>query len=214
MFRLYRAAFGNTQPFPNPEATNSALSPSLQAEAKKIPGFAVFSPDRAQLIGSANLAQDQLTLANAFALRPQFLSKYPSSLTEPQFVDALLTNIRNDCGTDLTAQRDPLVAQYDQGGRGRVLYRIADDNLQGNAINNRTFIDAEYDRAFVASQYFGYLRRDSDIGGFLFWLEQVSSAQLRDVPKQHAMVCSFITSAEYQLRFGSVATHSNDECSY
>ena len=55
-------------------------------------------------------------------------------------------------------------------------------------------------------------RRDADMAGFLFWLGQVSSAPLRDVPKQHAMVCSFITSAEYQLRFSSIVTHSNAEC--
>lgn len=75
-----------------------------------------------------------------------------------------------------------------------------------------TFIDAEYNRAFVATQYFGYLRRDADMAGFLFWLGQVSSAPPRDVPKQHAMVCSFITSAEYQQRFSPVVTHNNSEC--
>jgi hypothetical protein len=92
------------------------------------------------------------------------------------------------------------------------MYRLADDNAQTNPVNNRAFIDEEYNRAFVATQYFGYLRRDPDIGGFLFWLGQVSSAPLRDVPKQHAMVCAFITSAEYQQRFSSVVTHSNAEC--
>jgi hypothetical protein len=30
--------------------------------------------------------------------------------------------------------------------------------------------------------------------------------------RQHALVCSFITSAEYQQRFGALATHSNAEC--
>ena len=135
------------------------------------------------------------------------------SLNAQQFVDTLLANIRNDSGSDLTAQSDALIAQYNQNGRGMVLYRVADDN-QINPINNRAFIDAEYNRAFVASQYFGYLRRDSDIGGFLFWLGQVSSAPLRDVPKQHAMVCSFTTSTEYQLRFSSVSTHNNSECGH
>jgi hypothetical protein len=72
--------------------------------------------------------------------------------------------------------------------------------------------DAEYNRAFVFTEYAGYLRRDADIGGFLFWLGQVSSAPLSDATKQHAMVCSFTTSAEYQQRFSSVVTHSNAEC--
>jgi hypothetical protein len=112
----------------------------------------------------------------------------------------------------LQAQRSALITLFNSGGRGNVVYRLADDNVTTNPIDNRAFIDAEYNCAFVATQYFGYLRRDSDIGGFLFWLGQVNSAPLRNVPKQHAMVCSFITSAEYQQRFSSVVTHSNGEC--
>jgi len=81
-----------------------------------------------------------------------------------------------------------------------------------NPIDNRAFIDAEYNRSFVASRYFGYLRRDADIGGVLFWLGQVNSAPLQDVFKQHAMVCSFVTSAEYEQRFSPVVTHFNREC--
>jgi hypothetical protein len=92
------------------------------------------------------------------------------------------------------------------------MYRLADDNAQTNTIHNRAFIDAEYNRGFVVTQYFGYLRRDPDIAGFLFWLNQVNTAPVRDVPKQHALVCSFITSKEYQERFSSVVTHSNSEC--
>ena len=41
---------------------------------------------------------------------------------------------------------------------------------------------------------------------------QVNSAPLRETTKQHAMVCSFITSAEYQLRFSAIVTHFNSEC--
>ena len=93
-----------------------------------------------------------------------------------------------------------------------MVYRLADDNVQTNPINNRLFIDEEYNRAFVATEYFGYLRRDADIGGFLFWLGQVNSGPLRDTNKQHAMVCSFITSREYQQRLSSIVTHSNSEC--
>jgi hypothetical protein len=92
------------------------------------------------------------------------------------------------------------------------MYRLADDNTLTNTINNRTFIEAEYNRAFVFTQYAGYLRRNADLAGFLFWLGRVDSAPLRNVGAQHAMVCSFITSTEYQLRFSSVLTHSNAEC--
>ena len=205
--RLYRAAFGNNQPFPNP-----IPDPNHPGEEKKVVSYQAFVQDRARVVGGSNLAQSQLDLANAFVLRPDFLTKYSASLDGPSFVDAVLATIKNDIGVDLISQRTALINLFNSGGRGAVLYRLADDNVQTNPINNRSFIDAEYNRAFVATQYFGYLRRDADMAGFLFWLGQVSSAPLRDVPKQHAMVCSFVTSAEYQQRFSPVVTHSNAEC--
>jgi hypothetical protein len=162
--------------------------------------------------GGAQLAQLQLALANAFVERDEFKNKYSPTLDGPGFVDAVLATIMNDIGVDLTAQRQALIDLFNQEGRGSVIYRLADDNVQTNPIDNRAFIDAEYNRAFVFTQYAGYLRRDSDIGGFLFWLGQVNGGPLRDTAKQHAMVCSFITSAEYQQRFSSVVTHSNSEC--
>jgi hypothetical protein len=207
VYRLYRAAFGNTQPFPNPNS--NAQFPN---EEKKLPSYGVFAPDRARVKGGATLAQTQLDLANAFVLRASFLTRYPANLDGPGFVDAILANINTDIGANLSSQRDALIALFNQGGRGAVVYRLADDNAAGNPIDNRAFIDAEYNRAFVLTQYFGYLRRNPDIAGFVFWLNQVNSAALRDVAKQHAMVCSFITSTEYQLRFSSVVTHNNTEC--
>ena len=113
-----------------------------------------------------------------------------------------------DCGLQLHRTMEMI----QQEGRGAIVYRLADDNVQTNPISNGPLTDEEYVRAFVATQYFGYLRRDADIGGFLFWLGQVSSAPLRDLSKQKAMVCSFITSGEYQQRFSPVVTHSNAEC--
>ncbi len=206
VFRLYRAAYGNNQPFPNPDNSN-------MTEAKKLPSYQVFSRDRAKVIGGSNLAQKQLELANLFVSRAEFLTRYPGSLTTAdQFVDAVLAQIQTDLGVNLSSQRAALIGLYNSGGRGAVMYRLADDNIQTNPINNRSLIDAEYNRAFVTTQYFGYLRRNPDIGGILFWLGQVNGAPLRDLAKQNAMVCSFITSGEYQLRFSPVAPHSNTEC--
>jgi hypothetical protein len=206
--RLYRAAYGDNQPHPNPNT-----DPNFPNEEKKMPSYTTFVADRARVIGGASLAQSQLDLANAFVARPEFIAKYPASLsTAGQFVDAVLATIQNDIGVNLGAQRNNLINLYNSFGRGGVLYRLADDNAQTNPISNQAFIDAEYNRSFVLGQYFGYLRRDPDIGGFVFWLGQVSSGPLRDVPKQHAMVCSFTTSAEYQFRFGPVASRDNSEC--
>jgi len=201
VYRLYRGSFGNSQPFPNPDGSN-------QTEANKIPLYSKFKADRQAVIGGASLPQQQLDLANAFVLRPEFTTKYPVSLTLDQFVDAVLATINNDLGADLTSQRNALIGL---GSRGAVMYRLADENAT-NPINNQAFIDKEYNRAFVYSQYAGFLRRDGDVGGFLFWKGQIDSAPLRSPTKQSAMVCSFITADEYELRFGNTVTHHNSEC--
>lgn len=206
--RLYRAAYGNNQPFPNTQT-----DVNFPNEEKKMPNYAVFSQDRAAVVGGGDLAQKQLALANTFVGRAEFTAKYPASLsTAAQFVDAALGTIQTDLGVNLGGERSNLITLYGSLGRGGVMYRLADDNNQTNPINNRSLIDAEYNRSFVLGEYFGYLRRNPDIGGFVFWLNQVNSGPLRDVPKQSAMVCSFITSAEYQLRFSPVATRNNTEC--
>jgi hypothetical protein len=58
-------------------------------------------------------------------------------------------------------------------------------------------------------QYFGYLRRDPDQGGYGFWLSVLNTSEQNNY---RGMVCAFVTSAEYQLRFGSNVTHTNAEC--
>jgi hypothetical protein len=204
VYRVYRVSFGNSQPFPNPFP-----DPNFPGENLKIPGYAKFAQDRALVVGGSNLAQSQLDFANAFVQRPEFIAKYPASLsTAAQFVDAVLATIQTDLGVNLSSERQNLINLYGTLGRGGVIYRLADDNTQTNPINNRLLIDAEYNRGFVYGEYGGYLRRDSDIAGFQFWLGQVNSGPLRDVPKQHAMVCAFVNSDEYQLRFSTIITHN------
>jgi hypothetical protein len=58
-------------------------------------------------------------------------------------------------------------------------------------------------------QYFGYLARDPEPGGFAFWLDVLNN---REPNNFRAMVCAFITSTEYQQRFSSVVTQSNAQC--
>jgi len=67
----------------------------------------------------------------------------------------------------------------------------------------------QYNKAFVLVEYFGYLQRNPDTGGYDFWLNVISN---REVGNYRWMVCAFITSTEYQQRFSSVITHSNGEC--
>jgi hypothetical protein len=102
-YRLYRAAYGDNQPFPNPDT-----DPRYPGENKKLPSYAVFVQDRARVPGGANLAQAQLALADDFAERPEFLDRYPANLTGPQFVDAVLATIRSSFFADPAATRSVL----------------------------------------------------------------------------------------------------------
>ena len=96
------------------------------------------------MIGSANLAQDQLALANLSVSRPEFTGKYAANLSGAQFIAAVLANIQAASGVDLSGQTAALTTLFNSGGRGAVLYRLADDNVATNPINNRPLIDAEY----------------------------------------------------------------------
>jgi hypothetical protein len=66
-----------------------------------------------------------------------------------------------------------------------------------------------YNEAFVLMEYFGYLKRDPDIAGYNFWLNVLNN---HEQGNYRSMVCAFITSAEYQLRFSPVVSRSNRDC--
>ncbi|MBA2527002.1 MAG: hypothetical protein H0V18_14660 [Pyrinomonadaceae bacterium] len=76
--------------------------------------------------------------------------------------------------------------------------------------DSRAFAQAEYNASFVQMQYFGYLRRDVDAAGYDLRLNVFLDNRQ---PNNHRrMVCAFLTSAEYQLRFSSFVTNTNAEC--
>jgi hypothetical protein len=67
-------------------------------------------------------------------------------------------------------------------------------------------VRAEFNRAFVLMQFFGYLRRnpndapDTDYTGYDFWLTKLN--QFNGVYIRAEMVKPFLASAEYRKRFG------------
>jgi hypothetical protein len=215
VYNLYRVAFGNNHPANLRNADTATSCPAPQPAptflGAHLPRYEVFAADRARL-DAAQLAATQLALATNFAARPEFTTLYPTSQTAEMYVDALLGNIQAASGANLTSQRAALITLFGTGGRGAVLYRLADDDMAGNPINNRAFLDAEYNRAFVSTQYYGYMRRDGDVCGLNFWLRTVNNFPLRSATGQNAMVCAFVTATEYQQRFSAGVTRANAEC--
>lgn len=161
------------------------------------PNYNEFKTDRRVVnTGSTGKA----TLAASFIQRAEFIQKYPNTLGREGFVDAVLETVLQTSGVNLGGQRNALLNQFDTGGRAAVVAAVADDP---------SLSQAEYNRAFVAMQYWGYLHRDYDQGGYDFWLDIVNN---RATNNYRAMVCAFITSAEYQERFGNTLFYNNQDC--
>ncbi len=165
------------------------------------PSYAEFTRDRNRLVASSDLEANKQAFAGEFVQRPAFAQKYPQSLSHSEFVDALIKTVKDVSGVDLASQRATLVADYDaNNSRARVVRLVVD---------NASFAQGEYSKAFVLAEYFGYLRRDPDEAGYKFWLDVLNNK----VPGNYrAMVCAFLTSREYQERFGSVVTRSDASC--
>ena len=88
-------------------------------------------------------------------------------------------------------------------GRAAVLTRLAAESR---------VVDANYNQTLVLFQYFTHLRRNPDEAGYTAWVNTLKSKPLRDTDAARSMVCNFINSAEYQNRFGMLATHHSREC--
>lgn len=169
------------------------------------PTLAEFDTDNRQIAAyGADLQAGRRAFARSFVLRPEFLEKYWVSQKADQFVSFLLEEVLRVSGVDLSSERTTLTAQYDgtSARRAEIIQGIAD---------NPSFARREYSRAFVLMQYFGYLRREPDDEGYNFWFNSLNT-RMSDPTAHRALVCAFITSAEFQSRFGMLVTRTDREC--
>jgi hypothetical protein len=190
VYRTHKAAFGNLAGAPVPVRFLDFLKETQQIS-------------KAVQVGVGNWQAQLETNKQAYILtiiqRPDFLAAFPNSMTAQDFVDKLDMN----AGQVLSvAENAALVAVLgstpsDINKRAQVLRSVADDD---------DFRNAEFNRAFVLMQYFGYLRRnpndlpDLDFSGYSFWLNKLDSFNGNFVNAE--MVKAFIQSLEYKQRFG------------
>jgi hypothetical protein len=144
-------------------------------------------------------------LAAAFVERPEFKRRYPATMKPAEFVDSLLTILAQGAGVDLGPERSLLIGLLDDSANGRaaVLTRLASD---------QRVVDANYNSALVLFQYFSYLRRNPDETAYNTWVSTLKNKPLRDPDAARSLVCNFLNSAEYQNRFGMLATHNPRQC--
>jgi hypothetical protein len=144
------------------------------------------------------LEANKQAYAGEFVQRQRFTTALPPSLNPGEFVDRLNANT----GGILTqSERDALTAQLmannTAAGRAQVVRQVAE---------HQTLKEAEFRRAFVLMQYYGYLRRnpddpqDNNFSGWKFWLDKLNQFNGNFV--QAEMVNAFISSIEYRQRFG------------
>lgn len=187
--RIYKTALGNLPGAPVPVAFTDFIRDTQQIGL----GVQVNVGDWQNI-----LEANKQVLTLAYVQRPEFLAAYPGSLSPTEIVDKMNTNAG---GVLSSAERANLVSLLgatpsDFSKRAAVLRTVAEDpDLKA----------AEFNKAFVLMQYFGYLRRspndfpDSDFSGFSFWLGKLDQFNGNFVEAE--MVKAFITSIEYRRRF-------------
>jgi hypothetical protein len=168
------------------------------------PLYTEFSSDRQQVIGGANLDAEKQAFAESFVQRAEFVAMYQAQTSKESFVDALLDSVQSS-GINLNDQRESLISKYSAGASLQESRALVVRGLTESS----AFKQAEYNAAFVRTEYFGYLKRDPEPDGNNFWLDVLNN---REPGNFRAMVCSFITSMEYQRRFSAIVSHNNGEC--
>ena len=180
----------------------------------RFPTFVEFIRDMSQVsegivvnnqISGAVVETNRNRLAGEFVQRPEFLAKY-GGLNNMLYVQELV----NTTGITPTAgEKQALVDGLTNGTetRASVLRKVVDGtvvssegNVQFTTTLGPTFCNQEYRRVFVFMEYVGYLRRNPDAPGFIFWLGKLN--QFNGDPFQAEMVRSFILSPEYHTHFG------------
>jgi CSLREA domain-containing protein len=200
--RLYKASYG--------DATGTSTlngSHQLPVPIVRLNEFLLDTQEIGQgvIVGQGDwqtaLENNKQNFAAQFVQRSRFTTAFPTSMTPAQFVDALNQNAGNALSA---SERTTAINLFGGAGnttnltaRAQVLRQVADDQDLQNA---------EFNRAFVLMQYFGYLRRnpndpqDTDYTGYEFWLNKLNQFNGNFINAE--MVKAFITSIEYRQRVG------------
>ncbi|HEY6806774.1 MAG TPA: Calx-beta domain-containing protein [Pyrinomonadaceae bacterium] len=190
VYRMYKSGFGNLAGAPVPVRFREFIRDTQQIGQGVQVGVGNWQEQ---------LESNKQSYALSFVQQPAFLTALPNSLTADQFVTQLDTNAG---GVLSPSEKADLVSQLgttpsDITKRAQVLRAIAEDQDLKNA---------EFNKAFVLMQYFGYLRRnpddapDTDYSGYNFWLDKLNQFEGNFVSAE--MVKAFIVAGEYRQRFG------------
>jgi hypothetical protein len=200
--RMYKSAYG--------DATGTSTLGGSHQLAVPVVRFNEFLKDT-QRIGQGvvvlapgweqALENNKQAYAGEFVATSRFITAFPTTMTPAQFVDKLNQNAGNVLSaSERTTAINLFSGAADSGNttaRAQALRQLAEDP---------DLFSAESNRAFVLTQFFGYLRRnpndlpDSDYTGYDFWLSKLNQFNGDYIAAE--MVKAFIASSEYRQRFG------------
>ncbi|HEY5884872.1 MAG TPA: NF038122 family metalloprotease [Pyrinomonadaceae bacterium] len=176
------------------------------------PAFAEFMPEVRRLSGLMSDSEQEARRADfisRFMQLPEFTGIFSGLTDSPSDAAAFVAKLEEKARVTLPATATTEAGQPPQFGRQELINRMA--NGQSAAQTMREFIeqkvvwDAYFFRAFVAMQYFGYLRRDPEPAGYDDWVRVLTSG---DAPTgiqpgdfRH-LIFGFVYSVEYRERFG------------
>ncbi len=167
-----------------------------KATLGRLPTYEEIITDMSRINGATGpeVEARRTEFVNAWLPRPGVAALYPATLSDAAFVDQLLLT----AGVTLVtpdpvsgATRNSLVADLRAGNRTRA-------EVARTVVESRELDAKEFNGAFVAMQYFGYLRRDPEQTGYNNWLNYLNA----NPTDFRTMVGGFINSVEYRLRFG------------
>ena len=169
----------------------------------RLPLYAEITPDMRSVSGRSaeEVYRKRAEFAEVFAARPAFREQY-DALSDQAFINTLLN--RYNLTTITTHDPAEPEAQRKLSLTGAQLLNLLSARTLSRAQVLRAIVQSdevsavEYNGAFVAMQYFGYLRRDPEAEGFKAWLAVLDAS-----PEDYrTMVRGFESSVEYRLRFG------------
>jgi hypothetical protein len=197
VLRVYRGSLGRMPHFGGTGSPNDEFTRDAATVGQGIVVNNALAPD----VINANKA----AFANEFVTRLEFRAIY-DGLSNAQYVDKLF---QTTGVTPSASDRQALIDGLNGGTetKATVLFKVVDGTttttgglLTFNTTYGKAFYDSLFNAAFVQMEYFGYLQRDPDDGGYAFWLGKLNF--FGDWVNAE-MVKSFIKSPEYRARFGA-----------
>ncbi len=176
------------------------------------PQFTEFMGEMRRLSGQMTDSEQEVRRADfiaRFMQLPEFTSNF-AGLTDSSHAAQFIAKLEQTARLTLPESATTQPGQAPQYGRQQLINLMASGQFSA-AQTLRAFVeqkvvwDTYFYRAFVAMQYFGYLRRDPEAAGYDDWVDVLTNGRpAQGIPASdyRHLIFGFVYSVEYRERFG------------